>query len=71
VERFILLEGGIYTTLFWFGQIVLGSLARWRCSITPPPARARTMVGLASLLVILGGWPRCTSSSSAARPTRW
>ena len=26
VERFILLEGGIYTTLFWLGQIILGCL---------------------------------------------
>ncbi len=26
VENFILLDGGIYTKLFWYGQIILGSL---------------------------------------------
>ncbi len=26
IERFLLLRGGIYTFLFWFGQIILGSI---------------------------------------------
>lgn len=52
-ERFLLLEGGIYTALFWIGQVVLGGLLPIALlfSATLTPARRR----LAAVLVVLGG----------------
>jgi molybdopterin-containing oxidoreductase family membrane subunit len=55
VERFILLEGGIYTQLFWFGQILIGSLVPLFLLYHPSLGKSRTVIGVASLLVILGG----------------
>ena len=56
VERFLLVDGGIYTTLFWGGQVVLGGLLPMalvfqRSGNDKPRAR----VTLASALVIFGG----------------
>ncbi len=55
VERFILWEGGIYTTLFWWGQVVLGGFVPMLLLLLPQIAGLRTRVALASALVILGG----------------
>lgn len=54
VERFILLEGGIYTELFWVYQIILGSIIPL-IILFSPIGNSRLMVGLASTLVIVGG----------------
>ena len=35
VERFILLDGGVYTALFWVGQVLLGSLVAARAAVRP------------------------------------
>jgi molybdopterin-containing oxidoreductase family membrane subunit len=55
VEAFILRDGGIYTTLFWVGQIVVGSLIPLVLFYHPSIGKNRTMVGLGAFLVILGG----------------
>ncbi len=55
VEAFILLNGGIYTKLFWIGQILLGSLVPLALLYHPSWGKSRTLVGLAAALVILGG----------------
>ncbi|HEB58463.1 MAG TPA: molybdopterin oxidoreductase [Gammaproteobacteria bacterium] len=55
VVSFILRDGGIYTTLFWWGQIVLGSLVPLALLYHPSWGKNRKLVGLAALLVILGG----------------
>lgn len=55
VERFILLEGGIYTALFWIGQVVLGGLVPIALVYSPAIARTWTGIALASALVITGG----------------
>ena len=55
VERFILLEGGIYTALFWIAQVVLGGLVPIALVYFPKTAGTRTGIALASLLVIAGG----------------
>ncbi|MDH4275008.1 MAG: polysulfide reductase NrfD [Gammaproteobacteria bacterium] len=55
VERFILADGGVYTALFWVGQVFIGGVLplwlcwhkRWQSSVTA------TVV--ASLFVVLGG----------------
>ena len=56
VERFVLLEGGLYTQLFWIGQVAVGGviplLLLWRCLTNGKP---RTVVA-ASFLVVVGGF---------------
>ena len=57
VERFILLDGGIYTVLFWAVQVVVGGLLPlvivFRATASQNTAR---QVALASVLVIIGGF---------------
>ena len=57
VERFILLDGGIYTVLFWAIQVVVGGLLPlvivFRATASQNTAR---QVALASVLVIIGGF---------------
>ena len=53
VERFILLEGGIITSLFWWGQVVAGGLVP--LALLLRPGAGRGAIALASILVILGG----------------
>jgi molybdopterin-containing oxidoreductase family membrane subunit len=55
VERFILLEGGAFTALFWLGQVLLGGLVPIALVFTLPAGRALGRVALASILVFLGG----------------
>ena len=55
VERFILLDGGIYTGLFWFGQVLLGGLIPLALCFSGWLKPTQTAV-LASILVILGGF---------------
>lgn len=55
VERFILLEGGVYTTLFWLGQIVLGSVAPLVLLFAGPNRSRGRLVGAAAC-VIAGGF---------------
>jgi Ni/Fe-hydrogenase subunit HybB-like protein len=54
-ERFILLEGGIHTAVFWLGQIILGSVAPLFIVYNGMLSKSRTWVSLAAVLVILGG----------------
>ncbi len=55
VERFFLLEGGIYTQLFWIVQVALGGLVPIALVYAPQIGATRMRVGVASLLVIIGG----------------
>jgi molybdopterin-containing oxidoreductase family membrane subunit len=55
IERFILVDGGIYTQMFWIGQILLGSILPLALIYCPRPAKKRFMTGVASALVIIGG----------------
>lgn len=54
IEGFILLHGGVYTKMFWIGQIILGSVIPLAILFSRL-GHSRAMVGLASLLVVLGG----------------
>jgi molybdopterin-containing oxidoreductase family membrane subunit len=54
-ERFLLLDGGVYTCLFWFVQIGLGSLLPLALLYLPATGKSRTWISVASLLVIIGG----------------
>ncbi len=55
VERFILLDGGIYTFLFWGVQIGLGCIVPLVLLYAPATASSRGAISLASVLVVLGG----------------
>jgi len=54
VERFILLDGGVYTRLFWIGQILIGGVIPLVLLYTKL-GRSRAMIALAAILVIVGG----------------
>ena len=54
-ERFILLDGGIYPSLFWWGYVVLGNLLPLLLLYLPGIQRDR-WAALASLLIIIGGF---------------
>ncbi len=54
-ERFILLEGGAYTKVFWIGQILVGGLLPLVIFYTPGISRFRSMIAFGALLVIIGG----------------
>ena len=55
VERFILLDGGAYTTVFWVGQVLLGSLVPLALLFGRVSSRSRRSIGIAALCVIAGG----------------
>ena len=55
IEAFILRDGGIYTQLFWIGQILIGSLLPLLLFYHPTWGKSRPLVGLGALLVIIGG----------------
>ncbi len=54
IEGFILLHGGVYTKMFWIGQIILGSVIPL-VILFSRIGKSRAMVVIASLLVVLGG----------------
>ena len=59
VERFILMDGGIYTALFWVGQVVVGGLIPLYLVFKPTSDDSQGVnrsVILASILVIIGGF---------------
>jgi Ni/Fe-hydrogenase subunit HybB-like protein len=55
VEAFLLRDGGIYTQLFWIGQVLLGSLLPLLLFYHPTWGKSRSLVGLGAFLVIIGG----------------
>jgi len=54
-ERFILIDGGLYPKLFWWGYGLLGNLLPLVLIFHPGLGKTRSVVA-ASLLVILGGF---------------
>jgi Ni/Fe-hydrogenase subunit HybB-like protein len=55
LERFLLLDGGVYTSLFWIVQIGIGSLLPLALLYLPATGKSRTWISVASLLAIIGG----------------
>jgi [DsrC]-trisulfide reductase subunit P len=56
VERFILLDGGIYTAMFWIGQVLIGGVIPLALIFHPRIGHTRSGIATASVLVILGGF---------------
>jgi molybdopterin-containing oxidoreductase family membrane subunit len=55
IERFILVDGGIHTQLFWIGQVLLGSLVPLTLLLAPHTRSSRTGIAVSALLVTAGG----------------
>ena len=55
LERFILLDGGIHTALFWLGQILIGSIVPLALLYHPVWSRSRQAIAAAAVCVIVGG----------------
>ena len=55
LERFLLVDGGIYTQLYWLGQMGVGSLLPLVLLLAPRVRESLGMLVLASLMVIAGG----------------
>ena len=55
VERFILIDGGSITALFWVGQVIIGGLIPLVILLGNKDALTLPRVSMASLLVIAGG----------------
>ncbi len=55
VERFILVDGGIYTFLFWVVQMLIGSVVPLVLVFAKPFSQSGRMISLAAFLVIVGG----------------
>lgn len=54
-ERFLLLDGGVYTALFWIGQVALGGLLPLALLRHARIGRLRRRIAAAAALVIGGG----------------
>ena len=54
VVRFLLLDGGIYTFLFWVVQILAGTLAPLAIFLLPAFSGNRTWIVIGALLVLVG-----------------
>lgn len=55
-ERFILLEGGVYTLLFWAGQVLLGGIVPMLLLRHPHIGQLRQRMAASAALVIGGGF---------------
>ena len=55
VEKFLLLEGGIFTNVFWVGEILVGGLIPLALIYAPGVKNCRTTLGLVCTLIIIGG----------------
>jgi molybdopterin-containing oxidoreductase family membrane subunit len=56
IERFILLDGGVYTVMFWFGQVLIGSIIPLFLIYSPAFEKSRWAIAAASIAVLIGGF---------------
>ena len=55
VEKFLLLEGGVFTNVFWVGEIIIGGLVPLALIFAPGVKNCRTTLSLICAMVIIGG----------------
>jgi Ni/Fe-hydrogenase subunit HybB-like protein len=55
-DRFILLDGGIYTTLFWLGPVLLGGVLPLVLLLHPRIGQMRRRIAVCAALVVAGGF---------------
>jgi molybdopterin-containing oxidoreductase family membrane subunit len=56
IERFILLDGGVYTQMFWFGQVLVGGVIPLFLIYSPAFEKSRWAIAAASIAVLIGGF---------------
>ena len=56
IERFILLDGGVYTKMFWIGQVLIGGVLPLFLLYSPAFDKSRWAIVAASILVLIGGF---------------
>jgi len=56
IEAFILMEGGIYTSMFWLGHVLVGGIIPLFLLYSPAFAKSRVAIATASLMVLAGGF---------------
>ncbi|MCB1830197.1 MAG: polysulfide reductase NrfD [Chromatiaceae bacterium] len=56
IERFILLDGGVYTVMFWLGQITIGGIIPLFMLYSPAFSDNRFAIAIASVMVLIGGF---------------
>jgi len=55
VVRFFLVDGGVYTALFWLGQVLVGGAIPLVLLLAPAARRSRGALALAAACVVAGG----------------
>ena len=61
VERFLLLEGGVYTNIFWIGEVLIGGLIPLALIYAPGVKNCRTTLAAVCGMIIIGNRPILTS----------
>lgn len=56
IENFVLMAGGVYTVMFWLGQVVIGSIVPLFLIYSPAFQHSRLAIAVASVLVLAGGF---------------
>ncbi len=56
IESFVLLEGGVYTKMFWIGQVLIGGIIPLFLIYSPAFSTSRFAILAASFMVLLGGF---------------
>ncbi|MHB8347842.1 MAG: NrfD/PsrC family molybdoenzyme membrane anchor subunit [Acidiferrobacterales bacterium] len=55
-EKFILVNGGVYTALFWIGQVLIGGIIPLVIFFHPRLGASRRMIALGAVLVLAGAF---------------
>ncbi|MBE9559890.1 MAG: polysulfide reductase NrfD [Proteobacteria bacterium] len=58
VEKFLLLDGGIFTNVFWVGEILIGGIIPLALIYAPGVKNCRTTLGLICTMIIIGGFSK-------------
>ncbi|MBL4710930.1 MAG: polysulfide reductase NrfD [Gammaproteobacteria bacterium] len=58
VEKFLLLEGGVLSHIFWIGEIIIGGIIPLILIYAPGVKNCRTTLGLICTMVIIGGFAK-------------
>jgi len=58
VEKFLLLDGGIFTNVFWFGEILIGGIIPLILIYAPGVKNCRNTLGLICTMIIIGGFSK-------------
>jgi len=58
VEKFLLLDGGIFTNIFWIGEVLIGGIIPLILIYAPGVKNCRTTLGLICSMIIIGGFAK-------------